>query len=79
MIIEQNKKSNGLFDIVELYSDSGKKIKELSNGNLWNTDSEHPITIAVSRRNDYIQSDEDIEPFNNEEENINEQDISSNN
>ena len=55
--------NNGLFECEEIYSDSGMKILETTNGYLWNTDSEHPIVIAVSRFNDYVETDEPIEPF----------------
>ena len=47
----------------EIYSKNGKKILETTNGEKWNTDSEHPIAIAVSRLNDYAETDEPIEPF----------------
>ena len=63
MIIIKNTFNNGLFDCHEIYSDSGKKILETTNGEKWDTDSEHPIVIAVSRFGDYVETDEPIKPF----------------
>ena len=47
----------------EIYSRNGKKILETTNGEKWSTDSEHPIAIAVSRFNDYEETNEPIEQF----------------
>ena len=54
----------------EIYSKNGYKILETTNGENHSTDEEHPIAIAVSRLNDYVETDEPIEPF---EEIINEE------
>jgi hypothetical protein len=73
MIKIKNTFSNGLFECEEIYSDIGMKIKEITNGQLWNTNKDNPITIAISRRNDYVETNEPIDPFeekiimNNEE------------
>lgn len=61
MIIVKNTFSNGLFDCQEIYSASGKKILETTNGEKWDTDKEHPIAIAVSRRADYVETDEPVD------------------
>lgn len=43
-----------------IYSKNGKKILDTANGKKWN---EQPIGIAVHRANDYVETDEPIEPF----------------
>lgn len=60
---------NGFDYCARIYSKNGKKILETTNGEKWNTDSEHPIAIAVSRFNDYEETDETIEPFEEVEPN----------
>lgn len=42
----------------EIYSKNGKKILETTNGEKWN---DQPIAIAVSRFNDYVETDEPME------------------
>lgn len=54
--------NNGVFDCLEIYHNE-YKILEKTNGTLWNTDIDHPITIAKSRRDDYVVSNKAIEPF----------------
>ena len=44
----------------EIYSKNGKKILETTNGEKWN---EQPIAIAVKRFDDYVETDEPIEPI----------------
>ena len=51
--------SNGLFDVQAIY-DTKHKILEQTNGMLWNTDKDHPIVIAKSRRADYVESSEPV-------------------
>ena len=67
MIQVKNTFNNGLFDCEEIYSDSGMKILEKTNGQLWNTDKDNPITIAKKRHDDYEETNEPIEPFEEEE------------
>lgn len=66
--------SNGIFECEEIYSDSGMKILEKTNGQLWNTNEANPITIAAIRHADYEETNEPIsEEFKMElaEENTN--------
>lgn len=53
--------NNGQFDVQEIY-DNEFKILEKPNGYLWNTSEEEPITVAKSRRGDYVESEEPYEP-----------------
>ena len=55
--------NNGLFECEEIYSTTGKKILEKTNNQLWNTNIDNPITIAQKRHNDYVESNEGIDPF----------------
>ena len=63
--------NNGLFDVQEIY-DNEFKILEKPNGYLWNTSEEDPITVAKSRRGDYFETTEPVDPIEeiieNEEE-----------
>lgn len=52
--------NNGLFDCLEIYSDT-YKILEKTNNHLWNATYENPITIAKHRISDYIESNEVLE------------------
>ena len=67
--------SNGLFECEEIYSDIGMKILEKSNGQLWNTDKDNPITIAQKRHGDYVETNEPIEPFEEISEPIKEEEV----
>lgn len=60
MIIIKSEFDNGMFDCQEIYSDIFK-ILETTNNVLWNATEEKPISIAKSRRNDYIESNVLIE------------------
>lgn len=48
---------------MDIYSDSGKKILEVTNGEMWNTTKESPIAVNKERfyNGDYIESKEDID------------------
>jgi hypothetical protein len=63
MIKIKNTFNNGLFECEEIYSDIGMKILEKTNGQFWNTNEDNPITIAQKRHNDYEESIEPIDPF----------------
>lgn len=56
-----------IMEVEHIYSDSGKIILETTNGEKHSTDEKHTIAIAVSRFNDYVETGEPIEPF---EENL---------
>lgn len=75
MIKVKNTFNNGLFECEEIYSDSGMKIKEITNGQLWNTDIDNPITIAQKRHGDYAETGEPIEPFEEISEPIKEEEV----
>ena len=47
--------NNGLFDCQEIY-DNEFKILEKTNGQLWNTNIDHPIIVAKTRLDDYEES-----------------------
>lgn len=49
---------NGFEYCAEIYSKNGYKILETTNGEKWN---DQPIAIAISRFNDYVETDEPIE------------------
>lgn len=49
--------NNGVFGCLEIYHTTNK-IKEITNGILWNATEENPICIAKSRASDYVISDE---------------------
>lgn len=59
---------------LEIYSDNDKKILETSNGQLWNTDIEHPIAVSKERYNDlkkdYIEIDEPIDEIPQDKEEV---------
>ena len=57
-VVEVNQ--SGAIVYARIYSKNGKKILETTNGEKHN---EQPIAIAVSRINDYVETDEPIEPF----------------
>lgn len=59
--------NNGLFDVQEIY-DNDFKILEKPTGYLWNTSEEEPITVAKSRRDDYVESEEPYEPVEKSQE-----------
>ena len=59
--------NNGLFDVQEIYDDAGFKILETTTNMLWNNSEEEPITIAKSRRSDYVESEEPYEPVEDNE------------
>lgn len=61
--------NNGLFECEEIYSDSGMKILEKSNWQLWDTDIDNPITIAQKRHGDYVETSVPIGPLTPEERN----------
>lgn len=67
MIKVKNTFHNGLFECEEIYSDSGMKILEKSNGQLWDTDKDNPITIAQKRHGDYVEISVPIGPLIPEE------------
>ena len=52
-------------NFLEIYSNNDKKILETTNGQLWNTDIEHPIAVSKERYNDlkkdYIEINEPID------------------
>ena len=60
MIEVKEEFNNGVFDCQRIF-DKDFKILETTSNKLWNTDEKHPITIAKSRRADYIESDEQTE------------------
>lgn len=54
--------NNGLFIVQEIYDDAGFKILETTTNMLWNNSEEEPITIAKSRRGDYVETTEPVDP-----------------
>lgn len=66
MIEVKREFNNGLFDCLEIY-DNEHKIYEKKIDHYWNTDENHPISIAKSRRDDYVESDIPVEVMNDEE------------
>lgn len=54
---------NDLFTVYDIYSSELKKIRETTNGVLYDTDEKHPITIAKSRVLDYEETDIDCDPI----------------
>ena len=54
---------NELFTVYDIYSSDLKKIRETTNGVLYDTDEEHPITIAKSRVLDYEETDIVCDPI----------------
>ena len=48
---------------LDIYSDAGKKILEVTDGSLWNTDKEHTIAVDKKRyaNGDYVESDIDCD------------------
>jgi hypothetical protein len=48
---------------LDIYSDAGKKILEVTDGSLWNTDEKNHIAVDKQRyyNGDYIETDEDVE------------------
>lgn len=67
MIQIKRETKNKVMELLEIY-DNDYKILEKTNGILWNTDMEHPITIAKSRMKDYIESKVVAEKIIEEEE-----------
>lgn len=55
MINIKNEFNNGLFDCLEIYSDT-YKILETTNNHLWNATYDNPITIAKHRLDEYVES-----------------------
>ena len=70
MINIKNEFNNGIFDCLEIYSDS-YKILETTNNHLWNATEENPITIAKHRLSDYVESNEILEIEVEEQNNAN--------
>ena len=54
-----------MFDCLEIY-DNEHKIYEKKTDYYWNTDENHTISIAKSRRDDYVESDILVEPIEDE-------------
>ena len=61
---------NDLFTVYDIYSSDLKKIRETTNGVLYDTDEEHPITIAKSRHLDYEETNIDCDPIEEHNDNI---------
>ena len=72
MIEVKEEFNNGLFDCQRIF-DNDFKILEKTNNKLWNTNENHPICIAKSRKKDYVSSNVPAEKFADEQEEIQEQ------
>ena len=68
-VIIKSEFTNGVFDCLEIYHDTNK-ILEVPTNQLWNATEKEPISIAKTRLNDYVVSDEilDIEETENDYE-----------
>lgn len=47
---------------LEIYSDAGKRILEIEDGNLWDTNEDEPIAVNKQRyeNGEYVESEYDI-------------------
>lgn len=55
MINTKKEFNNGIFDCVEIYSDT-YKILETTNNHLWNATYDNPIVVAKHRLDEYVES-----------------------
>ena len=53
--------NNGLFDVQEIYSDSGMKILDKRSGEVFDNYEDYPITAPKDRFDDYFETTEPVE------------------
>lgn len=53
--------NNGLFDVQEIYSDSGMKILDRRSGEVFDNYEDEPITVPKDRRGDYFETTEPVD------------------